>query len=133
MLQSLLYTGFFVSLDLFIYMLLTEAMTVKISKLSVMGIIAALLLTSLFIPDKITSLQPLYQFYGLLLFSFGLFIFDYAAGAMIVYTQSSHGMWGSMPQGLQNVSVSALNFFRFRLVYFMVLSAQLIDIWQNDI
>lgn len=133
MLQNVLYTLFFVSLDVFIFMLLTEAITIKISKLMVMGIIAVVLLTSFFVPNHITSLQSVSQFYGLLLFSFGLFIWDYAAGAALVYVQSNHGMWGSMPQSIQNVSIPVLNFFRFRLTYFMVLAAQLTEIWQSNV
>ena len=97
-----------------------------------MGVMAVVLATSYCLPEQVISWQPLYQFCDLLGLSFILFIWDYTAGAATIYAQSSHGMWGSMPQSLQNVSVSVLDFFRYRLAYFGILATQLVNIWHSN-
>jgi len=127
--QNLLYSLFFICLNASIFLLLTNTFKVNFNVFisTVTLLVVSVLLHSGIV--NIPFLKPDYEFFDLLFFSIGLFIFHFGFGGMIWYLKGQHQKWGNSNLELQDIMIPVANFMRLRLTYVMVMSYQLLDIW----
>lgn len=130
LLTKILYSFFFIYLDFLIFLLLTDTFKVNFNiklVIAVIVIASVFLHSGIFTPAFLLSRE---QFYGLLFLTSSLFLFHFAIDGALYYQKNRASNEPKARKMFEDFGLPWFNFMRFRLIYVMVLLAQLTDIWQ---